>query len=335
MDYIEHLFINFSFQNKSNNFSVFYSTLAKEINDLSKKYQFDISTIYIATDDFLNLTDHQLISFLNLIKIFVGKKTIEYSFEIGYFTLNKKQLEILKQYKINRLVWKVRTFNNKLLHNLNQYFDSKHITEMIKASITCFEFKNFSIDLEDNIDMQQKADIINDLNFALKLNASHISYQSNNDVHNQKNKKMISQVLKQHNYQNYEFFSFAISKEFYSIQTLAYLNLKNWYGFGPNASSFLAIKDKKITINNSSKIPWVTEIIELEQEMYYQLLIIQGLMLKQGILLHQDYLLAFNHYYLSISKLIASKHLQLKNNHLKATAKGWNLLNQVLLDIIK
>lgn len=335
MDYIEHLFINFIFQNKNNNFSIFYSTLEKEINNLIKKYQFNISTIYIATDDFLNLTNQQLISFLNLIKIFVGKKIIEYSFEIGYFTLNKKQLEILKQYKINRLVWKVRTFNNKLVQNLNQYFDSKHIIEMIKASITCFEFKNFSIDLEDNIDMQEKADILNDLKFALKLNAYHISYQSNNDLYNQKNKKIISQFLKKNNYQNYEFFSFAISKEFYSFQTMAYLNLKNWYGLGPNASSFLAIKDKKITINNSRKIPWINEIIELNQEIYYQLLIIQSLMLKRGFLLQQDYLLAFNHYYLSISKLIASKHLQLKNNYLKTTTKGWNLLNQVLLDIIK
>ncbi|MGL5268742.1 MAG: hypothetical protein ACRC8P_03130 [Spiroplasma sp.] len=333
MKYIEHLFINFIFQNKNNNFSVFYSTLKEEIIKLKKKYQLDIKTIYIATNDLLYSTDQQLISFLTLISDFVSKNLIEYSFEIGYFTLSKNQLAILKKFKVNRLVWKVRTFNNKLLLNLNQQFNSESLMKLFKISQN-FEFKNFSIDLEDNIHSQTKINIIADLQIALKLNAPHISYQSNNNFHNQKNKKLINHFLKQHSYQNYEFFSFAVKRKFYSHQTLGYLNLKNWYGLGPNGSSFLKNNDKKIIISNTNKIPWNTKIVELDQKMYYQLLIFQGLMLQKGILLQQDYLAAFKHFYPSIIKLIDSKYLQLKNNYLKVTIKGWNLLNQILVDII-
>lgn len=333
MKCIESLFINFDIKNINSDFSLFSSNLEKEILDLQNNYQLKIKTVYVATNDLFFLNDNQLIICLNLLKKIIDENLIEYSFEIGYDTLKESQLLILKQFKINRLVWKVRTFNNNLLLNINEKFNNEKLIFLIKSSFN-FGFKNFSIDLEDNIKNQTKKDIINDLKIVIDLKAPHISYQSNNDFYNYENKEIISKFLKKYKYQNYEFFSFSKNKENFSQQTLGYLNLNNWYGLGPNASSFIKEEVNKFIISNSNDIPWKKEISSLDEEAYHQLKIIQGLTLRNGFLLTKDYLKAVKNYELLINELINKRFLQLKNNHLKTTKKGWALLNKILIDII-
>lgn len=333
MNYIEHLFINFTFENKNDNFSVFYSALEKEIIALKQNYPLKIKSIYIATNDFLFLSAQQLTSFLNLVSQFVSSGLIEYSFEIGYLTLSSNQLALLKKFNINRLVWKVRTFSSKLLANINKEFNNKSLIKLIKSSKK-INFDNFSIDLEDNIFAQTKKDIIKDLKKTLSLHAPHISYQSCSDSHNHKNKTFLSKFLKQYKYRNYEFFSFSKSKNNYSQQTLGYLKLKNWYGLGPNSSSFLNLSHEKKTIENSKEIPWNKQETILAQKLYYQFLITQGLMIRKGILLKNEQLVAVQNFWEPISNLIDRKYLKIKNNYLQATKKGWVLLNDVLIDII-
>lgn len=331
MGYIEHLFVNLTYKNQE--FDNFYSALVKEIEIVKTNYQFNIKTIYIATKDFLFLSEQELLLFLNLMSQFISNSLIEYSFEIGYQTLKQEHLLILKQFKINRLVWRVRTFNSSLLLNLNRKFNSNNILNMIKDSIV-LDYDNFSIDLEDNIPKQTSKDIINDLKMALTLTTPHISYQSHNDYYNHQNKKIISQFLSQNNYHNYEFFSFALAKKYYAQQTLAYLNLKNWYGLGPNATSFLQINDKKFTISNNRKIPWNSKKTILNNFSYYQLLITQSLMLQKGIFLDKALAAKINPIFPNIEKLISKGYLQIENSYLKATNQGWLLLNDVLIDII-
>ncbi|MBE4703849.1 hypothetical protein [Spiroplasma platyhelix] len=332
MNFIEHLFINLNYQNENENFLDFYVTLEKEINILKENYQLQIKTIYIATNDFLFLTNQQLVSLLSLLKQFTNNLT-EYSFEIGYETLQQEQLEILKQFSINRLVWKVRTFSTKFLSQINQNFNAEKMMSLIKVSFEA-GYRNFSIDLENNISKQSKSDLISDLKITLKLNSPHISYQSHNDSHSVEKKKIISEFLKQHNYQNYEFFSFTKAKKYYSQQTLAYLTLKNWYGLGPNASSFLKLDDQFITINNSGQIPWNSELITLTHEEYYQLILTQNLMLQEGIALKKNDVLKHQAFWPQITTLITNGYLQLENDYLKATNQGWDLLNDILIDII-
>lgn len=333
MNYIEHLFINFSYQNNAEGFSIFYSALAREINDIKNNYQFKIKTIYIATNDFLAISDQELVLLLTLIKPFVSKKLVEYSFEIGYQTIKEKQLLILKKFKINRLVWKVKTFKQELLLNLNQKYKSDDIKQLIKLANE-FGYQNFSIDLEDNINNQTKLDILNDLKEAINLKAPHISYQSHTDTHNYENRNIILEFLKQDNYQNYEFFSFALNSSNYSQQTLGYLTLKNWYGLGPNAASFLKLDNKIVTITNSNKIPWSDKMTTLDQFTYYQLLITQNLMLRDGIMLKNELQVAAKSFWPQITKLINKGYLQVEDGKLKATNQGWTLLNSVLIDII-
>lgn len=333
MNYLQHLFINLKYDSKNDDFADFYLALAKEITILKANYQLAIKTIYIATDDFLLLNNQQLNLVLKLIEPLVTAELIEYSFEIGYQTLKKEQLVFLKAFNVNRLVWKVRTFKNILLESLNKDFNAQAMVKLIKDSQK-LSYENFSIDLEDNIAEQSETDIINDLTIALSFNAPHISYQSHTDQHNSQNRAIIKQYLAQHNYDNYEFFSFANKKANYSQQTLAYLTLKNWYGLGPNATSFLSLNKQNIVITNSNTIPWNSETTSLTTEEYYHLLITQSLMLRTGINLTEEHFLTKQKFWPQIINLINKGYLQIENDYLKATNQGWVLLNQILVDII-
>ncbi len=332
MNYIEHLFINLALDQELN-FINYFLHFKKEFSKLKNYYHLAIKTIYVATNDSIFLTNEQLTDFLTLINSIIGNDLVEYSFEIGYQTLRKEQLKLLKNFEINRLVWKIRTFNNDLLKNINQSFDTGEILSLINTSLS-LDFNNFSCDFEDNFKLQIEKDIINDLNVALSLNAPHISYQSHNNWHNLNNKKLISNFLSNYQYDNYEFFSFALNKNYYSQQTLAYLHLKNWYGLGPNAGSYFTLKDKIMTINNTNEINWKKIKQTLNKNDYYQLLIIQGLMIRTGLILENDNLLAFNSFSSILNKLIKNDKLIIKNNILQATNQGWNLLNEILLAII-
>lgn len=332
MNYIKHLFINLTLDQELN-FINYFSHFKKEFLKLTNDYHLAIKTIYIATNDSIFLTNEQLTEFLTLVNSIIDNHLIEYSFEIGYQTLKNEQLELLKSFKINRLVWKIRTFNNNLLKGINEKFDAKEILALINTSLE-FNFNNFSCDFEDNINSQTEKDIINDLSLALSLNAPHISYQSHNNFHNLATKKLTNDFLSNYHYDNYEFFSFAINKKYYSQQTLAYLQLKNWYGLGPNAGSYFILKDEIMTITNSNGIKWKKTREALNKNEYYQLLIIQGLMIKTGLVLENDKLLAYNHFSKIIDKLIKDNKLIIKNNILQTTNQGWNLLNDILLAII-
>lgn len=330
---IEHLFINLTMVDKNQEFSDFYLALQSEIKILKENHQLEIKTIYLATADFLLLTKDELTIILELLAQFNSTNLVEYTFEIGYQMLELEQLAILQQFQINRLVWKVRTFNQTLLTKINSDFSSSQMVDLIKAAKK-LGYQNFSLDLEHNLVDQTLADLINDLKFADNLKTPHISHQSATEEHNQEHKRIISTLLATQGYQNYEWFSFAVNKIYFSQQTLAYLSLNNWYGLGPEATSFFKSGDHHVVVTNSSFIPWTAEITALSEADYYQLLLTQGLMKKKGLLL-DDMELRNQNFWPQVQKLMKQGELQIKSNYLSATKQSWDLLNQVLLDIIE
>lgn len=326
---IEHLFINITLINQS--FDGYFSCFQNQFFKLKNDYHLAIKTIYIATSDSIFLTNNQLVKILSLIGSIIDNDLVEYSFEIGYQTLSAQELKVLKTFGVNRLVWKIRTFNNNLLQQIDEKFNVNQILSLISASLA-LDFNNSSFDLEYNLSGQTEVDLVNDLEFVLSWHPKHISYQSATNHHNLTNKNLITQFLDHHNYDNYECFSFALTKNNYSQHTLAYLQLKNWFGLGPNAGSFMILKDKVITSNYDHNWQKKTKILTKNQ--YYQLLITQGLMLKSGFSLTGTKLLAYKKYLPVINKLINDYQLEINDNFLMATNQGWILLNQVLLDII-
>lgn len=333
MTKIEHLFINLTMANKNQEFSDFYLALQNEINELKENHQLQIKSIYLATNDFLLLTNQELTAILILLSQFNSNHLLEYTFEIGYQVLELDQLALLHQFQINRLVWKVRTFNQILLAKINSNFNSSQLLDAIKKAKK-LGFQNFSLDFENNLIDQTSTDLLNDLKIAKNLKAPHISYQSATEEHNQEHKNIINDFLVSQGYQNYEWFSFATTETYWSQQTLAYLTLNSWYGLGPGANSFFKTDDLNVVVANSSLIPWTKETTALSTLDYYQLLLTQGLMKQKGLLI-DDVELKNQKFWPQVQKLMKQRHLQIKNNYLCATKQGWDLLNQVLLDIIK
>lgn len=329
---IEHLFINLTMANKNQEFSDFYLALQNEISTLKENQQLQIKTIYLATADFLLLTNQELAAILALLAQFNSNNLIEYTFEIGYQVLTQDQLAVLQQFQINRLVWKVRTFNQTLLAKINPQFSSSEMIDLIKTAKK-LGFQNFSLDLEHNLLEQTAAVLLDDLEFAYNLKTPHISYQSATEEHNQEHKKIISDFLVRQDYQNYEWFSFATNESYFSQQTLAYLSLNNWYGMGPGATSFFKANNQNTIGHNSSLIPWTKETTTLATADYYQLLFMQGLMNKKGFFLDDE--LKKQKFWPQVQKLMKQGYLQIKSNYLCATKQGWDLLNQILLDIIE
>lgn len=333
MTKIEHLFINLTMADKNQEFSDFYLALQNEINTLKENHQLQIKTIYLATADFLLLTNQELTAILTLLEQFNRNHLVEYTFEIGYQVLGADQLTLLQQFQVDRLVWKVHTFKQSLLAKVNPNFSSSQLVDLIKIAKK-IGFQNFSVDLEHNLIGQTPSDLLDDLKFALNLEAPHISYQSATEEHSQEHKSIITTFLAAKGYQNYEWFSFAVSEKYFSQQTLAYLTLRSWYGLGPAATSFFKADDHHIVVTSNASIPWTKETVALATADYYQLLLTQGLLKQKGFLLH-DSELRRQKFWPQVQSLIEQGNLQVKNNYLSATNQGWDLLNQILLDIIE
>lgn len=326
---IEHIFINVLFA--ANNFDLYLINLTKEINKIKRYYNFTIKSIYLAGDDLLALSTRQLTQLLTLIALFVTENLVEYSCEGAYSQVNEDQLKLLQLYHVNRIVWKVITFQPKLLNFINHKYDIYQMINNIKTSQQC-GFNNFSCDLQYNLPHQKTSDLINDVKTALTIDATHISYESYDETQNLESRIIINDMLTKAKYNNYEVFSYSKSVNAQSQQTLAYLAMKNWYGFGPHASSFIKTKKQFITIKND--IDWQTTRKVLTKQDYYQLILVQGLMRKQGIVINSQTQRIITYYQKMITKLIEQKLLIMKENRIMATNQGWLLLNEILTVII-
>ena len=336
---VSHLYVNVIFNLHDKNapkafFDEYLKSLKKDIINFKNKYHSALKTIYIGGKSLKFLTNSNLKSLLELLQTCGLENIIEYSFEYQYGMFNEETLEILKQHHVNRLVWRVKTFDQKLLEILNEGVNITKITTLITNSIK-FGFNNFWIDLNFQIPGQTLDHIYYDLASCLKLQAPHISYESYFDFQEQKIKKIVCDFLVGNGYQQYECFSYAKDEKSYSQQTLAYLRLENWHGIGPEAYGFLKSENQYIITKNSNNfLAWEPFVNKISKEDYYQLILTQGLMLRSGLFINKDSLAAIKHYRLLIDKLIGEKQIIVQNNYLRATNDGWLLLNEVLTTII-
>lgn len=308
-----------------NSFEEFLANLESELKCASTGFVFDPKTIYLSGKQIVQLKNEQLCLLFRLINKYVNpKKNIEYSCE--YFFNNKNNLNfflILKKYKINRIIWKVNTFNRK----------NKGIINFIK-DVTSLNFLNFSIELAYDNNKENIKNIINNLNVCLQLNAPHISYESKNKYINYEFKKNINSFLAENGYINYEFFSYA-KNNYFSKYVLSYYNLENLFGFGIRSSGFFKFKNEFYIIKSNSVFPFKGKIEKIDFYEYLELFLIQGLMKREGVKINDNFKEFINiKYGKTINKLVKEGMLIYKNSYLLATEKGWALLNDVLIDII-
>ncbi|WP_425377344.1 hypothetical protein [Spiroplasma endosymbiont of Aleiodes alternator] len=325
---IEHLYIEIpNFKHEVNtNYSYFIESIKKELTKIINKYQLKLKTIYLSNKNKSVLP----INFLEQLLIILKPLTTtikEYNFECTINNTNFTTLQLFSKFQINRLIWKIISFQNQLNNKFNCQQSIKIINDAINLKIN-----NFSIDLKYNLPHQTVIDVNNDLQICMQLKTPHISYDSYNHKQNLTIKWYINNFLKKHKYDNYEYYSYSKNTNNQSKYIIAYCLLENYYGIGPNAVSYIKTEDKAIIITNSNNINnnnQKNSILSTNEILIQKL--IQGLLLKKGIKFNKnDNILEQP----LISKLIKNKQIKIKNNHLSCTNSSWLLLNDLIVDII-
>lgn len=325
---IEHLYVEIpNFKNQLNtNYSCFIENVNKQLKFVTNKYQLNLKTIYVANKNSNLLPLYFLEQLLMLLQPLTT--TIEeYNFECTIKNTNITTLQLFSKFQINRLIWKIISFQNKLNNNYHQQQSIKIINDGINLNFT-----NFSIDLNYNIPHQTLTDITNDLQICMQLQAPHISYDSYNQKQNLKVKQSINNFLHHKKYNNYEYYSYSNTPDNQSKYIISYCLLENYYGIGPNAVSYIKTQNEIIIIVNNNHINNPRrKISALSANENLMQTLVQGLLLKKGIPITKNNNIAQHPF---ISNLIKNKQIKLKNNHLSCTNSSWLLLNDLIIDII-
>lgn len=301
----------------------FLIKISQELNYINKQHGYLLKTIYL-------VNGAKAITFLFLQKILmllanISKNIIEYSFETSVNAINNDILKLLQIFSINRLVWKVKTFQQELTNDLPITI----ISNSIKMG-----FINFSLDLNYNIVNQTQEQLLCDLQQCVFLQVPHISFDNSDDYVNRQFKTIINDFLKFHNYHNYEYYSYAKNRNNYSQYTVGYCLLENYYGLGPNAVSYVTINNGAQLFTNSDDILYQKTITYLDSNQCFVNKLLQGLLLRSGITLTKRFKKDMSNNRQLMTKLLDNGQIMINNHQLFCTNIGWTLLNDIIIDII-
>ena len=226
---------------------IYLDALEKEINSLYKGEVLD--TLYIGGGTPTSLDINRLTRLLQILKKFKLSDNYEFTFECNIENTDKKKLELLKYYGVNRLSFGVQSFNKNMLKLLNRDYTKEDIFDIIDTA-HIVGFKNINIDLiygvpNENLDILKK-----DISLFLKLDITHISTYAlmieNNTVLSNLNYKNIDEDLEyemysyikdklvENNFNHYEISNYS-KVGYESKHNLNYWNNNSYYGFGLGA----------------------------------------------------------------------------------------------------
>ena len=320
----------------------YFDDLKQELNKWKKEI-YKIKTIYIGgMPNYLK--NNNLKYFFELLFSFLKKENlVEFTIQLNPESLNKSKLKLLKKYGVNRLSFTLQTFNKSLLKEINHKYSIKKFIKLYNFSRK-IGFQNINFDLIYNLKNQKLLNIKKDIQYISKLKPNHISWYSliekiNNNQLEYKDYLFYNYIIKELlklNYQRYEVSSYCIKNKYKSIHNLTYWTNKTFLGIGPSASSFLKINNKKIIINNSLDIiNWKEKEKILTLKEYYFQILMMGLTLIDGINLNiKDNFNAYLAFNSKITKEINNNNLILKDNKLLCTEKGYNILNDILINLM-
>ena len=119
-------------------YNEYFNTIIKEIDEMSSlcnELNLPINTIYVGggTPSFLDY--NELNMFLKHISKFNMENISEYTFEAGRIdTLDRKKLEILKEYGVTRISINPQSFKDSTLKLVNRYHNIEKLNEVYKDS---------------------------------------------------------------------------------------------------------------------------------------------------------------------------------------------------------
>ncbi|AOG60258.1 oxygen-independent coproporphyrinogen III oxidase [Spiroplasma helicoides] len=331
-----------------NSINKYLNNLQDELASYGNKFD-DIKSIYIGGGTPSCLEINETIRMCEILSSY-KKESIdfEYSIELNPESITKEKLEIYKQFGINRLSIGVQTFDNNLLKKIGRIHDNSTAIEKYQLAREV-GFSNISIDLMYNLFDQKLDNIKVDLEHIKKLKPDHISWYSlimkEDSVWGKKNLKLpgndelfdevVSKGLKKLGYDWYEVSNYCLNNK-YSRHNVTYWNNSLFAGVGVGASGFEQIDGQYfLTVNKGNYASYKKNYEKLSTEDYYFQVIMMGLRMVKGIDLNKTKnKTVYNFYRNIIDKKIDQELLEVVDNFLRCTKKGFNIMNEILVDFL-
>ncbi|WP_368487212.1 radical SAM family heme chaperone HemW [Spiroplasma sp. DGKH1] len=328
----------------------YLTSLASEFERIKPQLT-GLTTIYLGGGTPNSLNNTQLTRLLEILRGINQDNLQEYTIELNPERITKEQLLILQKYHVNRLSIGIQTFNDQLLAKLNR----KHtVQQAIDSYYLARElgFDNISFDLMYNLFDQSYQQISNDLAMVNQLQPDHLSWYSlilkeNSYWGKTKTKlpdndlafdEIINSALVNFGYHRYEISNYSLTPAKQSQHNLCYWTNKSFLPLGPGASGFLNENNQYLLLENTRRYQgWEQKVTAISLPDYYFQILMMGLRLTAGIDLNtvKDAREAYEYYQEKISAEITKGNLVLIDNQfLKCTPQGYNILNDILVNIM-
>lgn len=350
-----------SYAGKENLMNEYIDALNKEILQKAEKYS--ISSIFIGggTPSYLKDSNLQrLLSTLNKLNL---EENLEFTVECNPGTLNKKNLDIMKKYNVNRISMGLQSTKNSILkeigriHNYEEFKNNYYLARDIG-------FDNINVDLMFGLPNQTFEDWKESLEEIAKLEPDHISAYSliieeetyfynlyKQDKLNLPEEDIerlmyltTKDTLKKYGYHQYEISNFAkLGKE--CFHNKVYWKCNEYLGLGVSASSFIDesrikniddIEEYIEKINKDENVIEEIHVNDISDDM--EEFIFMGLRMIEGIKIN-EFQKRFNKdiyevYGDIIEKNIKRELLICNSEKLFLSSRGMEISNYVMSDFI-
>ncbi len=337
------------FINQEKNMTVYVSKL---IIDLSKIKNKKLKTVFIGggTPSYLDYSNlKRLLTYIN--NNFQIEE--EFTIEANPDSLDKEKIKLFKDCNVNRISLGVESTNIKTLEFLNRKHTKQDVINAVNL-LKKYGINNINLDFIYGVFFETKEDILKNIEFASRLDVTHISYYSlqvekgtklyllkENVVDDDTLASMYEYILNElekRGYFRYEVSNFS-KIGYQSKHNKAYWRNYNFYGVGLNSSGFTYPNRYKITsnllnyLNRSNLIE--ENIIEDENSNEFNYLML-NLRLVEGFdlaeynkLFKKDFFQEYEKEYFKIKEFF-----QVKDNRLSVKREHLYILDELLVSLL-
>ena len=300
-----------------------------------------------------------------------SKNIEEISIENNPENIGINQLEIMKHYGINRLSLGIQSFNEIMRKRIGRYVNNDSINNALDIIKSKWNYK-FNIDMIIGLPNQSEDDMINDLKKAISYNPHHLSIyiltpERNTKLwDNIKNGKIklpsdesISKLyqsmidfLKDNNFNQYEVSNFAKTENDICKHNMNYWQSENYIGLGASAvSTYLGKRMTNVHDTfeymdniNSNKLATIS-IDDLDDinKIWLETLYLR-LRTQKGIKLNicEKFLNEISNnnskkysemFWLKIDKYSKEKYIEIENEYIFLTKKGFMVLDNIVTEL--
>ncbi|PWD99766.1 radical SAM family heme chaperone HemW [Marinilabilia rubra] len=298
----------------------------------------------------------------HLIKLLYSRYSVsdnaEITIEVNPDDLNREYLEGLKTIGVNRLSIGIQSFRDEDLKMMGRRHNARQSFQVLEQ-VFDEGFQNVGIDLIYGLpwstaeDWLENIEIVKD--YPLKhISAYHLTIEPGTkfgkeklakkllEIEESESEKLFWQIhdrFKQLGFEHYEISNFC-KDGFYSRHNTSYWNEIPYLGLGPGAHSFDGDKrywnkpDLHQYISKGYQPGYSYEILSAQDRFNEKLML--GLRTGRGIC-KEEMKVRFNEYFKDVEKQvnmwINREFLKFENGHIRATRKGWFVIDGIIEDL--